>query len=174
MDAPQTVVLRQCVCGIQIEVHRGSYTTNDITCVTQIRLIALTSIHQWVIPCHMRVVAASLSDNNFHSVNVRMGDSLKRRHNERGGFSNHQPHDCSLNGLFKRSSKKTSKLRVIGLGVGNSTVTGEFPTQRTSNAENVSIWWRHHVSSESAGVGWISATFFFLGWHKSDHLGIFH
>ena len=27
---------------------------------------------------------------------------------------------------------------------GNSPVTGEFPTQRDSNAENVSIWWRHH------------------------------
>ena len=28
---------------------------------------------------------------------------------------------------------------------GNSPVTGEFPAQRASNAENVSIWWRHHV-----------------------------
>ena len=26
----------------------------------------------------------------------------------------------------------------------NSPVTGEFPTQRASDAENVSIWWRHH------------------------------
>ena len=26
----------------------------------------------------------------------------------------------------------------------NSPVTGEFPAQRASNAENVSIWWRHH------------------------------
>ena len=24
-------------------------------------------------------------------------------------------------------------------------VTGEFPAQKASNAENVSIWWRHHV-----------------------------
>ena len=37
---------------------------------------------------------------------------------------------------------KTSKLRVIGLCVGNSPGTGdgEFPAQRASNAENVSIW----------------------------------
>ena len=41
--------------------------------------------------------------------------------------------------------KKTSKLRVTGLCEGNSPVTGEFPTQRTSNAENVSIWWCLHV-----------------------------
>ena len=26
----------------------------------------------------------------------------------------------------------------------NSPVTGEFPAQMASNAENVSIWWRHH------------------------------
>ena len=47
--------------------------------------------------------------------------------------------------LFRRRSKKTSKLRVTGLCEGNSPVTGEFPTQRASNAENVSIWWRHHA-----------------------------
>ena len=29
--------------------------------------------------------------------------------------------------------------------VGNSPRTGEFPTQRASNEENVSIWWRHHA-----------------------------
>ena len=29
---------------------------------------------------------------------------------------------------------------------GNSPVTGEFPTQMASNAENVSFWWRHHES----------------------------
>ena len=42
-------------------------------------------------------------------------------------------------------SKKTSKLRVTGLCEGNPQVTGGFPSQRTSNAENVSIWWRHHA-----------------------------
>ena len=43
------------------------------------------------------------------------------------------------------SSKKTSKLRVTGLCEGNSPVTGEFPAQRASNADNVSIWWRNHA-----------------------------
>ena len=42
-------------------------------------------------------------------------------------------------------SKKTPKLRVTGLCEGNSPVTGEFPAQKASNVENVSIWWRHHV-----------------------------
>ena len=42
--------------------------------------------------------------------------------------------------LFRRRSKETSELRVTGLCEGNSTVTGEFPAQMASNAENVSIW----------------------------------
>ena len=70
--------------------------------------------------------------------------TLQWRHNERDGVSNHQPHDCLLNRLFRRRSKKTSKLRFTGLCTGNSPITGEFPAQRASNAENVSIWWRLH------------------------------
>ena len=70
--------------------------------------------------------------------------TLRRRHNDRSGVSNHQPHDCLLNRLFRHRSKKTSKLHATGLCEGNSPVTGEFPAQRSSNAENVSIWWRHH------------------------------
>ena len=72
------------------------------------------------------------------------GITLRLRHNDHAGVSNHQPHGCLLNRLFRRKSKKTSKLRVTGLCVGNSPGTGEFPAQMTSYAENVSIWWRHH------------------------------
>ena len=71
--------------------------------------------------------------------------SLRWRHNGRDSVSNHQPHDCLLNRLFRRRSKKTPKLRVTGLCVGNSPGTGELPAQMASNAENVSIWWRLHV-----------------------------
>ena len=63
----------------------------------------------------------------------------------RDSVSNHQPHDCLLNRLFRRRSKKTSKLRATGLCAGKSPGTGEFPAQMASNAENVSIWWRYHV-----------------------------
>ena len=38
-------------------------------------------------------------------------------------------------------AQETPKLRVTGLCVGNSPVTGEFPAQKASNAKNVSIWW---------------------------------
>ena len=70
---------------------------------------------------------------------------IRWHHNGRDGVSNHQPHDCLLNRLFGRRSKKTSKLRVTGLCVGNSPGIGKFPAQMASNSENVSIWWRHHV-----------------------------
>ena len=70
---------------------------------------------------------------------------LRWRHNDHAGVSYHQPHGCLLNRLFRRKSKKTSKLRVTGLCAGNSPGTGEFPAQMASYAENVSIWWRHHA-----------------------------
>ena len=40
---------------------------------------------------------------------------LQWRHDGRDGVSNRQPHDCLLNRLFRRRSKKTSKLRVTAL-----------------------------------------------------------
>ena len=70
--------------------------------------------------------------------------TLRWRNNGHDSVSNHQPRDCFLNRLFRHRSKKTSKLRVTGLCVRNSPGTGEFPAQMASNAENVSIWWRHH------------------------------
>ena len=51
-------------------------------------------------------------------------------HNGLDSVSNHQPHDCLHSRLFRRRSKKAS-------------MTGEFPAQMASNADNVSIWWRH-------------------------------
>ena len=94
-------------------------------------------------PCDPATVSTSLSIRSFN-----MGSkqrtltrqihhwSLRWRHNGRDSVSNLQPHDCLLNRLFRRRSKKTSKFRVTGLCVGK---------QMVSNAENVSIWWRHHV-----------------------------
>ena len=73
--------------------------------------------------------------------------TLQWRHHDHDGVSSHQPHDCLLNRLFRHTWKKTSKLRVTGLCDGNSPATGEFSAQRASNAENVSIWWRHHEIS---------------------------
>ena len=59
--------------------------------------------------------------------------------------------------VYSGRSKKTSKLRVTGLCAGNSPATGEFPAQMASNAENVSIWWRHHnvhISWSKLYIAW--------------------
>ena len=58
--------------------------------------------------------------------------TLQRRHNGCGGNSNHQPHHCLLNRLFRRRSKKTPKLRVTGLCAVNSPVTGDRWIPRTN------------------------------------------
>ena len=78
--------------------------------------------------------------------NIQNAEStLKWRHNKRDGASNHRRLDCLLNRLFRPRSNKIPKLCVTALCEGNPPVTDEFPSQRTSNAENVSIWWRHDV-----------------------------
>ena len=73
--------------------------------------------------------------------------SLQWRHNESDGVSNHRRLDFFLNYLFRRRSTKTSKPSVTGRCNENSPVTGDFPAQRASNAENVSIRWRQHVQN---------------------------
>ena len=66
------------------------------------------------------------------------------------GFNSEQYNDFIMSAMpystiySRRRSKKTSKLRVTGLCEMNSPGTGEFPSQRSSNAVNVSIWWRLH------------------------------
>ena len=84
-----------------------------------------------------------------HVVDPRMCllliNSLQWRHNGPDSVSNHQLHDCLLNRLFIRRSKKTSKPRVNWPLCGEFTGDGEFPAQMASYAEDVSIWWRHDV-----------------------------
>ena len=41
--------------------------------------------------------------------------------------------------------RKKSKIHVTGLCEGSPPVTGGFPPERDSNAQNVSIWWRRHA-----------------------------
>ena len=80
-------------------------------------------------------------------------------------ISNHRRLDGSLNRLFRHRSRTTSKLRVTGLCKGNSTVTGDFPSQRASNAENVSIWLRHHGLWESVHTRYVEL---FSSYHQRE------
>ena len=93
----------------------------------------------------MDITAEKQETYSHHKRRHGMDTPLHWRHNELDGVPNREPRDCLLNRLFWRRSKKTSKLRVTGLCVGTSPVTGEFPSQRASDAENVSIGWRHHA-----------------------------
>ena len=68
-----------------------------------------------------------------HNGSVMRFVPLQWCHNERDGVSNHRRLDCLLNRLFRRRSKKISNTAPL------------TPSQRASNAENVSIWWRHHA-----------------------------
>ena len=91
--------------------------------------------------------------------------SLQWRHNGRDSVSNHQPHDYLINRLFRRRSKKTLKLRVTGLCVGNSPGTGEFPAQMASNAENESVM--DQLTDSYRQISNIGRT-------KSQHLNVSH
>ena len=90
---------------------------------------------------------------------------LQWRHNEHDGVSNHQHHDCLLNRLFRRRSKKISKLCASGLCEGNSPVTSEFHTKMTSNVEKVAFLWRHHVPSVSLTYQGLNKN----PWYSPDH-----
>ena len=115
----------------------------------QIHIYWEISMCHFYFPCGLGAISylISLQEPHLMTIPTRQYDTmpLQWRHNEHDGVSNHQPRDCLLKHLFKAQLKtKPSKFRVTGLCEGNSPVTGEFPAQRASNAENVSIWWRHH------------------------------
>ena len=54
-------------------------------------------------------------------------------------------------GTDERKHESSASLAFVA---GNSPVTDEFPAQKASNAENLFIWWRHHVVFQHA---WIHA-----------------
>ena len=74
---------------------------------------------------------SSAAGSHFHYSDVIMSAMV----------SNHWRLKCLPNRLFRHRSKKISKFSITGICEGNSPMTGEFPAQRASNAENVSIWW---------------------------------
>ena len=72
------------------------------------------------------------------------------RHNDHNSVS-----ECLLNRLFRRRSKKTSKLRVTGLCVGNSPGPVNSPHKGPVTRE-CSIWWRHHGLIAIINIGeWV-------------------
>ena len=72
------------------------------------------SINVWL----YQAINKSMSTVQRSSAHEFSCGTLQRRHNGHDSVSNHQPHDCLLNRLFGRRSKKISKLRVTGFCAG--------------------------------------------------------
>ena len=114
------------VCGI----HRGPVNSPHKWPVTRkmfpfddVIMGSRTSLVRW----YIIGTFAEISNTTILGWN----NTLKWRHNGCVDDSNHQLHDCLLNHLFRHRWKKTSKLRVTGLCVGNSTTTAhKWPVTR--------------------------------------------
>ena len=132
-----------------ITVYHGIYLYNSTTKSNESDVVFTITMNRNVLfsriepKFHQDYLQNWHTHNTHHTPPYATIYTLQWRHNGRDGVSNHQPRDCLLNRLFGGRSKKASKRRVTGLCVGNSPGTGEFPAQMASNAENVSIWWRH-------------------------------
>ena len=141
-----------CNCGMKFHIWTLFMVPSGIHSLPWGKLLAkLTELRLWPIV---------LDKEWVHSFPIT--DSLEWHHNERDGVSNHRRCDYLLNRLFRRSSKKTSKLRVTGLCEGNSPVTGKFPAQRASNAENGSIILRHEEMGWACVAQVTSGVFFLI------------
>ena len=133
VDSPHKALVMKKVFPCHYVIMANQVMAQRTTFTEQLNINLLSSretLHFWKITCLFRM-AITL---------------LQWRHNKRDGVQNHQRRLFTQR-LFRRRSKKTSKPRITGHCGGNSPVTSEFPSQRANNAENVSIWWRHHVTS---------------------------
>ena len=142
-------------CLIYCMQNHAMFDRGSLITASDCKWIELCESKAWVDKCTIRrwllihvhdttgVISHECSRKCARCSTVNINDVIMSA--MRDGVSNHQPHDCLLNGLFRRRSTKTSKLRFTGLCERDSPVTGEFPSQRASNAENIniSIWLRN-------------------------------
>ena len=70
------------------------------------------------------------------------------RQNEHKSVSNKKHIDCLLSRLFRRTSKKASKLRATNLCEWNPPMTGRLLSWRASDVENASNWWCYYAKIE--------------------------
>ena len=125
-------------------------------------LIEQVAYHMFRLPMHFRYISFAGTCTCIVHLSYKIQQNINYGDIIMSAISNHRHLAYLLNRLFRRRSKKTSKLRVMGPCAGNSPVAGEFPSQRTSNAENVSIWWRHHVKKGDGAfrcLSWINQYF---------------
>ena len=90
-----------------------TYHLREGTRLDREKLYSYAAIHSYV------EIYTYTGNTHLYTVQI-ICYSLRWRHNDHAGVSNHRPHGCLLNRLFRRRSKKTSKLRVTGFCAGNS------------------------------------------------------
>ena len=112
------------------DIHHCIVNLRNVCLCTIIRMWyhAKSAISRWITIWALKQNGRKVTQNAVFTI---------MRHNERDGVSNHQPHDCLLNRLFKAPIKENMK------APRHWSLWGEF-TVDGSNAENISIWWRHH------------------------------
>ena len=126
------------VLGFQLKTNwTNSDIINLLTCVFILREWTPTSLKvHTTFSALIRTFLTVASRKPLADVDVQcktISDTCKSwhwRHNDHDGVSNHQPHGCLLNRLFRRRSKKTSKLLVTGLCAGNSPGPVNSPHKR--------------------------------------------
>ena len=84
----------------------------------------------------------NLSSKELRPRHMRGLLSLQWRHNERDSSTSSR---LFTQPFIQTQIKENIKAPRHWPLCGEFTETGEFPAQMASNAENVSIWWRHHV-----------------------------
>ena len=89
-------------------IYNQAGIDREVYCLNAVE-VTLKIMGKWFIWRHKALVSKQQSTA-----------TLQWRHNGRDSVSNHQPHDCLLNRLFRRRSKKTSKLSVTGRWPVNS------------------------------------------------------
>ena len=131
-----------------------THTFTHTTIVSQARRRPQPCTHMWSsvldnIPLHrfditvVKMYNVTIDRTVLYIASI---SSLQWRYKERDGVSHHRRLPCLFNRLFGCKSKKASKLRATDLCEGNSPVTGEFPSQRSSNAEEwVDCFWSYMV-----------------------------
>ena len=119
---------QSCVCTTLIALLSAYTTTTDVAGRGRDDTETLPWIWRFTSVKGMQVFPKKITIQNV---------PLQWRHNELNGASDHRRLYRLFNCWFRRRSIKTSK------------VTGEFPAQRGSNTENVSIWWRHHEKNKN-------------------------
>ena len=127
-----------CGCFVRESTSKGIPFTKGLLCSVLMFSLLLVWTSYWVainLRCIMLMWCFCDVWWGYPKNMCKWLSSLHWCHNGQDGVSNHQPHDCLLNRLFRCRSKKTSKLCVTGVCAGNSPVTGEIPTQKASNVD---------------------------------------